>query len=327
MKKSTGKNDKKRKKSVGGETGFEPNVSSGAVVSTNNPMRIPKYAPNKKHLYVGLCIPSQMIEDALEWCKDHLLIPSSHLKNKKKEFLFDECADSTSRNQKGMMTMNSMFSNTYSSNVDWGKDENRYEITSLIVGNMRSFRTKVQPLVKAAERFISHVINEDWVVVKSSILYSRAGGNPQGWHIDDSRDMSTDEKFKDVMESEGPIGSAIISLMPGTKIEFLYKNPFEALHINPGHMVVFDGSAMHRGCAYEENNVRLHLYLAKRSIDTRPEFDSTVGIWKCEICAAKDEPVWYVTPITKTFQKHLIRNHSDIKMTFNKYKKLYLEEE
>lgn len=111
MKKSPGENNKKRRKSEGGETGFEPNVSSGAVVSTDNPpMRIPKYAPNKKHLYVGLCIPSKMIEDALEWCKDNLLIPSSDPKNKKKEFLFDECADSTSRNQKDMMTMNSMFS-------------------------------------------------------------------------------------------------------------------------------------------------------------------------------------------------------------------------
>ena len=134
---------------------------------------------------------------------------------------------------------------------------------------MRPFRSKVQPLVKAAERFISHVINEYWVVAKSSILYSRAGGNQQGWHIDDSRDMSTDEKFKDVMKLEGPIGSAIISLMPGTKIDFLYKKPFEALQINPGHMVVFDGASMHRGCEYQENNVRLHLYLAKRIIVTR----------------------------------------------------------
>ena len=113
--------------------------------------------------------------------------------------------------------------------------------------------------MKAAERFISHVINEDWVVAKSSILYSRAGGNPQGWHIDDARDMSTDEKFKDVMKSEGPIGSAIISMIPGTKIEFLYKNPFETLQINPGHMVVFDGAA--GGCAYQENNTLIILKL------------------------------------------------------------------
>ena len=130
------------------------------------------------------------------------------------------------------------------------------------------------------------------------------------------------------MKLEGPIGSAIISLMPGTKIEFLYKKLFEALQINSGHMVVFDGAAMHRGCAYQDNNVRLHLYLAKRSIATRPEFDSTVGIWKCEICAAtKDEPLCCVTENTRTFGKHLNRSHSDIKMTFKEYKKLYLEEE
>ena len=92
-------------------------------------MVMPKYAQNKIHVYVGLSVPNKMIEDALEWCRDNLLFPSSDPKNKKKELLFDECTYNTSRNQKDMMTMNPLFTNTYSSNVDWEKDENRYEIT------------------------------------------------------------------------------------------------------------------------------------------------------------------------------------------------------
>ena len=48
MKKSPDEHNKKRRKSLRREPGFEPNVSSEAVVSTDNPMVMPKYAPNKK---------------------------------------------------------------------------------------------------------------------------------------------------------------------------------------------------------------------------------------------------------------------------------------
>ena len=63
---------------------------------------------------------------------------------------------------------------------------------------------------------------------------------------------------------------------------------------------------MHRGYAYAKSNVRLHFYMANKSVDT--EFtESVIEGLTCKFCVEHNKE--YVTDKTNAFTEHLVWTH------------------
>lgn len=277
-------------------------------------MQLSVFPLKKKHLLLGLTLTDKQLQNALTWIKTTMLLPGKTDKEPTR-FLFD---GKQPKNivLEDMMIMIGLIKDTYSPDVE--KDGNRFFFVKENFEKMDGFNKNIGPIVRAAEAIVKQYINPAWFVSKSTIIYSTAGGSDQGWHCDDCRDVSTPAKADKVMAEEGPIGSVMIGLMEGTVLDVMYNRKKTTLKIHPGHMLVFDGSLMHRGCGYAKDNVRLHLYMTKRNVDMIFS-ESVTYMHKCKMCAQgnmKD----YVTLNTKTFTKHLDRTHNT---TLTSYKKRY----
>jgi len=261
----------------------------------------PVFPSNKKHLIVGLSLTDIQLKNALTWIQNTMLIPGI-TNNEQSRFLFD--GKEPRRGKKiickdDMIIMQTLIKN--SSEHDRAIDNHRFfaNFSPEEYGGLISFNSDIGPIIKAVEAMVQQYINRNWFVAKTTILYSTAGGSEQGWHIDDSRDAGT-------VADEGAIGSVMLALMDGTKLDVMYRKKKTSLNIHPGHLIVFDGSLMHRGCAYAKDNVRLHFYMANKAVDM--EFTESVleGL-TCKLCAEEEKE--YVTAKTKAFTAHLVRTH------------------
>lgn len=116
-------------------------------------------------------------------------------------------------------------------------------------------------------RFPNHVQRE-W-----NILRSKPGCKTQMAHCD----YVPDQALAQVNDEETPLG-AVIAVMPGSKLriwsgshrlavtnpEFYgRKKPILPvdLELEPGDIVVFRGDLVHAGASYQEENIRVHVYL------------------------------------------------------------------
>lgn len=117
------------------------------------------------------------------------------------------------------------------------------------------------------ENYSNHILNE-WNIIKS-----KPGCNIQQAHCD----YVPDQNMSLTDDNDMPL-SAIISFMKGTKItiwrksirysfinsEYIKKSikiyP-EEIYLNPGDILVFRADLVHAGSNYNEENIRLHVYL------------------------------------------------------------------
>ena len=120
--------------------------------------------------------------------------------------------------------------------------------------------TAVNAIVKrATDTAAKLLLYSNWTLRKASILYSTPDGDDQGMlHQDDARDKS-------LTRTEGAMGTILISVMEGTQISNMWlgrRNQHRrVIEIPPGHCIVFDGNQNHSGCGYEQEYIRLHLYV------------------------------------------------------------------
>jgi len=161
--------------------------------------------------------------------------------------------------------------------------------------NNEDYKRKMRNLCKSRKIVSSFVENvtdklkeiaptlepNEWVILKSL-----PGCQAQAAHTD----YIPDDRFKKTTDETMPL-LAIISLMNGTKIDvwpnsihlitqapllegFHYKKPNtphqliggynltkKVEYLNKGDMLVFRGDLIHAGSAYDEENIRIHVYL------------------------------------------------------------------
>ena len=286
--------------------------SEEKVVTASGDITGPVFPTNKKHIIMGLSLTEIQLKRALTWIQNTMLIPAV-TSNGQSRFMFDGKQPRRGKkviSKDDMIIMQTLIKN--SAEPDRAIDNHRLfaNFTPAEYGGLISFNMDIGPIIKAVEAMVQQYINRAWFVAKTTILYSTAGGSEQGWHIDDSRDACT-------IADEGAIGSVMLALMEGTKLDVMYRQKKINLNIHPGHLIVFHGSLMHRGCAYAKDNVRLHFYMANKAVDT--EFTESVleGL-TCKLCAEHNKE--YVTAKTKAFTAHLVRTHQT---TLGAYKTKY----
>jgi len=98
-------------------------------------------------------------------------------------------------------------------------------------------------------------------------------------HQDDPRDKADKEKY-------GQMASVLISVMDGTKINIWEGNKRDlvkrVIEIPKGYCIVYDGSLFHSGCGYENDNVRIHLYLGTKDLKLDNMIQTVYLCPKCE---------------------------------------------
>lgn len=98
----------------------------------------------------------------------------------------------------------------------------------------------------------SHLVPNTWV-----LLYSKEGCDEQQLHTD----YEITEELKE-LGNDLPL-SALFSLMPSTKIKV---KPFgsdstQIINLEPGDLLIFRSDLIHAGCAYDQDNIRIHCFL------------------------------------------------------------------
>ena len=105
------------------------------------------------------------------------------------------------------------------------------------------------------------------VVGQAVVLHSLTGCAEQQMH--------TDYCVSDVRRSVSKPLGVLLALQDSTKLEI----PGETVHLSSGDVAIFDGDQPHAGAAYEEPNIRVHLYLDCPGVH-RPE--NTTYFWHDE---------------------------------------------
>jgi len=210
----------------------------------------------------NLGLKDNILEEAIDWLKEnsayrcgeedepHPILDCEWENNKKKKIIMDYLFKKTDGKGASIATGN-IDSHRFISNES-GQ-------SGLWYNKSLGIRT----LVETASSMTTKLLCPSWITRNASILYSKKGGEDQGMHHDDPREKKDKEKY-------GQMASVLISVMDGTKINIwegdrrnLVKRVIE---IPKGYCFVYDGSLLHSGCGYENDNVRIHLYLGTKDL-------------------------------------------------------------
>ncbi len=164
-------------------------------------------------------------------------------------------------------------------------------------------------------------IDNRFSVGKFSVLYSKLGGAPQGFHIDDF------SKTKEEEEQFGEMLSAIVAIQDNTTIDVvgLDKKSRMSIMIPKGFMFLFGGYFLHGGSSYECHNVRLHFYfyrscsIADKEVRTELRRNEITMQTVCPVPDCKESIERTLFTSTK-IQDHWYTTHRDkIKLTYCQY--------
>ena len=233
---------------------------------------VPKYPFSEvKYIMFHLGIEKATIDEAATWLKVNCF---TRMKDRSTMSLFGHTSEFSERNK---IELSSIFKKAVGNGVsdDWNVDLHRF-----ISNNWSPPKhfTAVNAIVKrATDTAAKLLLCPNWTLRKASILYSTPDGDDQGMHQDDARDKS-------LTRTEGAMGTILISVMEGTKINMWFgrrKQHRRVIEIPPGHCIVFDGNQNHSGCGYEQENIRLHLYIGRWGLQMDNEIRT---VFECNIC-------------------------------------------
>jgi len=134
--------------------------------------------------------------------------------------------------------------------------------------NLSIKNKQIEEFITNINNFLTTNVNSNLSISQWVILHSLSGCGDQAAHCDyvPSTDMLQ------VSDDQIPL-AVIVALMPSTKIHIwpqsCYKNKRNkkmkieklTLELEPGDVFVFRGDLVHAGCAYENDNYRLHTYM------------------------------------------------------------------
>ncbi len=110
----------------------------------------------------------------------------------------------------------------------------------------------IADILSKVSAVIARLTDVTYVAQKVSVLFSRPHGPEQGLHFDDHRTTAT-------IEERGELLSALVALMPNTKIDIgTVNNGRKSFHIPSGAMILMSGRCLHGGSSYFSCNARLH---------------------------------------------------------------------
>jgi len=178
----------------------------------------------------------------------------------------------------------------------------------------------VKDIFSMSEKIVKD-IDDRFSVGKFSVLYSKPGGAPQGFHIDDF------SKTKEEQELFGEMLSAIVSIQDKTTIDVVGcdKKSRMSITIPKGFMFLFSGRFVHGGSAYECHNVRLHFYFYRSSSMADKEVKKmllTNKISLKNVCPVPDckEAIARTLFTSSTLQDHWYTTHrKKIGLTYLQY--------
>jgi hypothetical protein len=159
---------------------------------------------------------------------------------------------------------------------------------------------------------IAELHNRGWKPFRLVVLRSEAGCSKQETHTDGTSGNPEIGGILIAVENETFFG------VNGTKLE-----------LRAGDAVAFHGSTPHNGEAYQNNNVRYHVYLAKKEGDVPTD---EVGKFDlvCDTCSVgfetKDQKRYHICPMDSPDKKEALRerkrkNSSDRRYRIEQEKK------
>lgn len=92
------------------------------------------------------------------------------------------------------------------------------------------------------------------VVRDAVIISSLAGCAPQQWHCDYDPDMVRRAALK-------PLGALVALDSRGANLRIMTEEGASVIYLKRGQVLLFDGDLVHAGGNYDEDNLRLHMYL------------------------------------------------------------------
>ena len=132
-------------------------------------------------------------------------------------------------------------------------------------------------LIQMSVMQMSRCVQKYWIPTKCVILVSLANGKDQAVHYDDPRSK--------LGPGEYPMGSAIISIMPGTKMNMVdQQGTLKVVDIPVGYVCIFDGHKLHSGSSYKRLNRKIHFHLVNKKQKVKVPDNQIVKLHKCAWC-------------------------------------------
>lgn len=144
-----------------------------------------------------------------------------------------------------------------------------------------------------------------YVLTKLSVLCSLPGGQQQGIHTDDHRPPSQ-------VESEGEMISVIFALQNDTKVDIEVNRPphRQTFGFPSATILVFSGNLRHGGSAYNEVNIRLHMYFFPGDAAKHNKKENLIPLGlTCPVASCSFNVGGRSHPFTKTSLYNHWRNH------------------
>lgn len=240
--------------------------------STTRAEGIPWPLGGNSQKYLVLNVPgitNTLLKDALAFISNCCFVSGERSKNKKSFLNLPGVRRDRTMRQKHEIRMENLLKDGIEEGTNKSSNVDRYRFQSSPddVEKLQS-NGALRDIVTRATQVI-HYYDKAYAVAKFGILYSKAGGNPQGGHFDENRTKEEIEKY-------GEMVTAIVPLMDGTSLDlFDSDGNRNRVSISPHMMVIFSGDLMHGGADYMECNARLHIYFTR---DSSAMINNTVGV-------------------------------------------------